>query len=108
MIAVRVAKIALVAAIALFASLVAFGNVTDYNTNFAFVQHVLSMDTIYPFSTIRYRAITNPALHHVAYAVIIAVEVIISVLCWVGAILLARRIRADAAEFNRAKGFAIV
>src|ERR1700678_1396659 len=39
MIAIRAAKVALVAAIALFASLVAFGNLTDYNTNFAFVQH---------------------------------------------------------------------
>ena len=52
MIAIRAAKVALVAAIALFASLVAFGNLTDYDTNFVFVQHVLSMDTIYPSSTI--------------------------------------------------------
>ena len=49
MIAIRVAKTVLVAAMALFASLVAFGNITDYSTNFAFVQHVLSMDTIFPF-----------------------------------------------------------
>jgi len=68
MIALRAAKVALVAAVALFASLVTFGNLTDYNTNFAFVQHVLSMDTIFPFSTIRYRAITSPTLHHAAYA----------------------------------------
>ena len=39
MIAVRAAKIAMVAAIALFATLVSFGNLTDYWTNFAFVQH---------------------------------------------------------------------
>src|SRR5215211_6759756 len=54
-------KIVLVGAIALFASLVAFGNLTDYNTNFVFVQHVLSMDTVFPFSTIKYRAITSPS-----------------------------------------------
>jgi predicted small integral membrane protein len=108
MLAIRIAKAALVAAVALLASLVSFGNLTDYGTNFAFVQHVLSMDTIYPFSTIRYRAITNPALHHVAYAVIIAVEIIIAILCWIGVILLARRIFSDAALFNRAKTFAIV
>jgi predicted small integral membrane protein len=107
MLAIRIAKAALVAAVALLASLVSFGNLTDYGTNFAFVQHVLSMDTIYPFSTIRYRAITNPALHHVAYAVIIAVEIIIAILCWIGVILLARRIFSDAALFNRAKTFAI-
>ena len=77
MIAMRAAKIALVAAIALFASLVAFGNITDYGTNFVFVQHVLSMDTVFPFSTIKYRAITSPALHHAAYVLIIATEVVI-------------------------------
>jgi predicted small integral membrane protein len=104
---IRAAKAALVAAVALLASLVAFGNLTDYNTNFAFVQHVLSMDTIYSFSTIRYRAVGNPALHHVAYAVIIAAEVVTAMLCWIGAVLLARHIRADARVFNRAKTFAI-
>ena len=37
MIITRLSKTALVAAIAFFASLVAFGNITDYGTNFAFV-----------------------------------------------------------------------
>jgi len=46
-----------VAAVAVLVSLVAFGNLTDYDTNFAFVQHVLLMDTIFPNATIRYRAI---------------------------------------------------
>jgi Predicted small integral membrane protein (DUF2165) len=50
MIVMRVAKIIMVAAIALFATLVSFSNLTDYWTNFAFVQHVLSMDTIFPNS----------------------------------------------------------
>ncbi len=85
MIAIRAAKAATVAAIALFASLVTFGNLTDYGTNFAFVQHVLSMDTIFAWSTIGYRAITNPAVQKAAYAVIIAVEAATAVLCWVGA-----------------------
>jgi predicted small integral membrane protein len=107
MIVIRLVKAALVAAIALLVSLVAFGNLTDYGTNFAFVQHVMSMDTIYPFSTIRYRAISAPALHHAAYALIITVEVIMALLCWIGAVLLALQIRADAGVFNRAKTFAI-
>ena len=108
MIAIRVSKIALIAAIALFASLVAFGNLTDYNTNFVFVEHVLSMDTIYPFSTIRYRAITDPALQRAAYAVIIAAEAATAILCWLGAIVLVRNIRAEAGLFNRSKIFAIL
>jgi predicted small integral membrane protein len=107
MIVIRAAKVAMVAAIALFATLVAFGNVTDYGTNFAFVQHVLSMDTIFPGSTITYRAITAPALHHAAYAVIIAVEAFTAVLCWIGAYALLRHLRADAATFNRAKTVAV-
>ena len=60
-----------VAATALPISLVAFGNITDYETNFAFVQHVLAMDTIFPNATIHYRAVTSPGLHHTAYAIII-------------------------------------
>jgi|GraSoiStandDraft_4_1057263.scaffolds.fasta_scaffold1516799_1 predicted small integral membrane protein len=108
MIAIRAAKVALVAAIALFASLVTFGNVTDYNTNFAFVQHVLSMDTIFSFSTIKYRAITEPALHHAAYAVIIAAEGATAVLCWIGTVMLLRQLRADAGAFNRAKTSAVL
>ena len=107
MIAIRAAKAALVAAVALFASLVAFGNLTDYGTNFVFVQHVLSMDTIFQFSIINYRAITNPTLHHAAYAVIIAAEIAIAVLCWIGAVVLVRALRADAAVFNRSKTWAI-
>ena len=78
MIALRAAKAATVAAVALFASLVAFGNLTDYDTNLAFVQHVLSMDTIFRSSTIKYRAITDPALQRAAYALIIATEAAMS------------------------------
>ncbi len=108
MIAIRAAKVAMVAAIALFASLVAFGNLTDYGTNFTFVQHVLSMDTIYPSSTIKYRAITDPNLQRAAYALIIAVEIAVAVLCWIGAFILVREILSDADAFNRAKPAAMV
>ena len=108
MIAIRAAKIAMVAAIALFATLVSFGNLTDYWTNFAFVQHVLSMDTIFPNSEIGYRAITSPALHHLACALIIAAEILTAVLCWIGAVALLRSVRAEAATFHRAKTFALL
>jgi predicted small integral membrane protein len=108
MIAVRAAKIVMVAAIALFATLVTFGNLTDYGTNFVFVQHVLSMDSIFPDSTITHRAIASPALHHAAYALIIAAEGLTALLCWIGAVALLRRLKADAASFNRAKTFAVI
>ncbi|HTP84464.1 MAG TPA: DUF2165 domain-containing protein [Alphaproteobacteria bacterium] len=107
MLTIRAAKAVMVAAIALFASLVAFGNLTDYQTNFVFVQHVLAMDTIFPSSTIKYRAITDPALHRAAYALIIAAEAAVAVLCWAGAAVLVRRLRFDAGTFNRAKAVAV-
>jgi predicted small integral membrane protein len=107
MLALRLAKIAAVAAIALFATLVSFGNVTDYDTNFEFVRHVLSMDTIFPSSTIRYRAITGTRLHHAAYILIIAGEAATAALCWTGTYRLARSLYAEAPTFNRAKTYAV-
>jgi len=107
MIAIRLSKAAMVAAIAFLASLVAFGNITDYWTNFAFVQHVLSMDTVFPETTIRYRAITSPVLHHAAYVLIIAAEAATAVLCWIGAYRLLRAMKAPAAVFNSSKSIAI-
>jgi predicted small integral membrane protein len=48
MIEARIAKLVMVGCLALFALLVAFDNLTDYDTNYAFVRHVLSMDTTFP------------------------------------------------------------
>lgn len=107
MLTIRLSKAAMVAAIALLATLVAFGNITDYWTNFVFVQHVLSMDTVFPETTIRYRAITSPVLHHAAYVLIIAAEAATAVLCWIGAYRLLRAVKAPAAVFNSSKSIAI-
>ena len=103
----RLSKAAAVAAVALLFSLAAFDNITDYGTNLLFVQHVLAMDTIFPNASIRYRAITAPALQYVAYALIIAAEVASAGLCWVGAAQLLRHLRDSGQRFNRAKSTAI-
>ncbi|WP_306580865.1 DUF2165 domain-containing protein [Dokdonella sp.] len=103
----RLSKILTVAAVALYASLVAFGNLTDYGSNLAFVQHVLAMDSVFPDSTTRWRAITDPAVQHLAYALIIASETATALLCWFGAARLWRRRHAPANEFQRAKSVAI-
>ena len=100
-------KVLMVAAIALLASLVTFGNLTDYGINLAFVGHVLSIDTIFPFSKIGYRAITSVELHQIAYVGIIAMEAATAFLCWIGAGLLVRHIRTEARIFNRAKTVAV-
>jgi predicted small integral membrane protein len=107
MVIVRTSKTIMVAAIALWVSLVAFGNITDYGTNFAFVEHVLSMDSVFPETTVRYRAITSPLLHHVAYILIIATETLMALLCWVGVFRMLQSLQASAIAFKNAKGFAI-
>jgi predicted small integral membrane protein len=104
---VRLSKILLVAAIAFTASLVTFGNITDYDTNWSFVVHVLSMDTIFPNSTIHYRAITSPTLQKLAYCLIIAAELATAILCWIGAAAMLRSALAPAPHFARAKTWAI-
>src|SRR5690349_820756 len=70
----RIAKAIMVASLALFALLVAFDNLTDYDTNYAFVRHVLSMETTFPGNALLYRRVTSPVLWQAGYALIIAGE----------------------------------
>jgi predicted small integral membrane protein len=105
MIVVRLCKIALVAAIALFFTLVAFGNITDYSSNWQFVRHVLSMDTIVPDSKLRWRAITDPALQQAGYWLIIATQMSVAVLLWLGCCRLLAAV--GRVEFARAKTLAV-
>ncbi|WP_428374339.1 DUF2165 family protein [Lichenicoccus sp.] len=70
----RTAKIGMVFSLAAFALLVAFNNVTDTRSNFLFVQHVLDMDTTFPGSALRWRALRLPLEWHAAYLAIILGE----------------------------------
>lgn len=106
MIIFRLCKIVLVAAIALFFTLVAFGNITDYQSNWQFVQHVLSMDTTFPESSLRWRAISDPTFQAAAYQAIIATEVVIAALLWLSAVLLLLKLTSP--DFNRAKSLGVV
>ena len=102
----RWSKIVLVFSVALFSMLVVFNNLTDYGSNYAFVSHVLSMDTTFPGNNGMWRAITWPFLHHVAYGIIMVNECVISLLCWIGTCKLYRA-RAHASRFNQEKKLAI-
>ena len=105
MILVRLCKIALVGSVAFFFSLVAYGNIADYDANWQFVQHVLSMDTTFPNSSLRARAITDPALQTGGYWLIIATEALVAVLLWAGALRLLAVIGSR--QFDRAKAIAV-
>jgi predicted small integral membrane protein len=108
MIETRIAKVVMIASIAVFALLVAFDNLTDYETNYAFVRHVLSMDTTFPGNALLYRRITSPALWQAGYALIIAGEGSTGIALAVATISLARRLRSESVRFNHVKRFAII
>lgn len=108
MIEARIAKIVMVGCLALFALLVTFDNLTDYQTNYAFVLHVLSMDTTFPGNTLVYRRMTSPGLWQAAYAVIIAGEGLTGVVLAIGVVAMSRCLRLPAVRFNRAKRFVII
>lgn len=101
----RLSKLVMVLAFALYASLVACGNLTDYNSNFTLVAHVLTMDTTLPGNQGLWRAIHTPAIHHTVYGLIIGAELVIAALCWCGGFRLYKNIK-DPTAFNRAKGLA--
>ncbi len=93
---VPVVAATLVALNGLYILLVAFGNITDFGTNQAFVHHVLAMDTTNfgaPSGTeldpdVMWRAITNPTVQNIAYIGLIiwesvtAVVLIAAVVFW--------------------------
>lgn len=108
MFAIRLVKTALVASTALFALLVAYNNLADYDTNYAFVRHTLSMDTIFPSSTLKGRAITSPTLWALGYWSIIAAEAATGLVLAYGAFRLARALRAPASVFAAAKPYVVV
>ncbi|PWJ76942.1 putative small integral membrane protein [Pseudaminobacter salicylatoxidans] len=104
----RYSKIVMCLCLAAFAFLVAFGNITDYGSNYAFVQHVLSMDTTFPGNALMYRSITNPALWTAGYWLIIAGEALTCILFLIAAWRLWQARMASGAVFNQAKRFVVV
>jgi predicted small integral membrane protein len=107
MLILRLAKVAVVAALACYALLVALNNVVDYGSNYEFVRHVLSMDTTFPNNALLHRAITDETVWRLAYAAIIATEWATGLLLAAGALALLVRLRAPAQAFNRAKAWAV-
>ncbi len=105
MMATRIAKIVMVGSLAAFAFIITYDNLIDYDSNFQFVRHVLSMDTTFPGNTLRGRAITQPTLWHLAYGLIILGEALTFALFATATVALLRALRADAAIFQRAKRY---
>ncbi len=108
MIEARIVKVIMVGCLALFALLVTYDNLTDYDTNYAFVRHVLTMDTTFLGNALLDRRITSPTLWQAGYALIIAGEGLTGAVLALAAVVLDRRLLSDTAAFNRAKRFVYI
>lgn len=104
----RLAKIALLGGLVVYYALVVLNNLTDFNSNYQFVHHVLAMDTTFPGNHGMGRAITAPRLQLFFYFGIIAWEIVTTVLLGWGVTRLYRARRAASAVFDRAKDVALL
>ncbi len=103
---VRVCQILFVALIGAFALLVALNNLRDPKSNLRFVQHLMSMDTVFSETRLKRRAVLSPRAHRVAFGLIVAVQAVTALLCLAGAVLLALALGTGSAEFHAAKALA--
>lgn len=103
----RATKVSLVLAVALFYTFVVFNNLTDYDTNYQFVRHVLMMDSTVPGNHGVWRALNGSGWHTAFYVGIITWESVVMLLCWAGGWQLVRQFSSPAGAFERAKRVAI-
>lgn len=89
----QLTKAAIAFAVGFFCLLVGYDNIVDFNTNYQFVDAVLSMDQMEPFFSgskdIEARAITSTNVHLVAYWIIIVGELVTGSICIIGALIMA-------------------
>ena len=82
-----------------------FNNLTDFNSNYQLVRHVLMMDTTFPGNHGMGRAFTSPAVDTSFYLAIIAWEIATAILLWLGCATLLRALHRPAVNFGRLSGF---
>lgn len=87
----------------LFGLFVFAGNLMDYNSNYQFVVHVLSMDTTFEGNALMWRAIDNPVIHQIGYIGIILAEGVFAALGLIGGVKLFLRRNADFRAYDRAR-----
>jgi len=104
---VRLSKAVLTLSLGIFLLIVGIDNILDYGINLTFVQHVMSMDTTFPESTLRWRAVTADWAHQVAYGLIVASELMIGIVCVIGAWRLYVARTAPGPSFRQAKSLAM-
>lgn len=103
---IQTLQILLVFLVGAFAALVTWNNIADPRSNLRFVEHLMRMDTIFPDSRLRSRAIQSPLLHRLTFGAIVVVEGLTAVACLAGALRLALSWGAPADVFHAAKDWA--
>ncbi len=104
-VALRLLKVFVLLSAGLFGFFVFLGNLMDYNSNYQFVLHVLSMDTTFEGNSLMWRAIESSTFHTIAYWGLIIAEAIFSLLAFMGAFNMLKKLKAPARQFNNAKAF---
>lgn len=104
-IALRLLKAVTLLLAGLFGFFVFAGNLMDYNSNYEFVHHVLSMDTTFEGNSLMWRAFESTTVHTIAYWGLIIAEGIFSVLAFIGVYHMLKNIKASGRKFNQSKSF---
>jgi predicted small integral membrane protein len=99
----RQIKILFGTSVGLYMCLVCFNNITEYDSNFQFVQMVSTMEDVSSKERTGWRSINSETLHHIMYLFIILWEITIAVLITGGAFKMIKKLKSGAVEFNHAK-----
>ncbi len=105
--AFRLSKCLLLLGVTGFYLLVVFNNLTDYDSNYQFVHHVLLMDSTFKGNAGMWRAVPSTRLQHIFYDSIILWETVTTGLLSWGALTMLRHLRSPAAIFHRDKQIAV-
>lgn len=103
----RLSKIVSLFIVGFYMLLVVTNNLTDYDSNFAFVSNVMSMNDTFSDTPPPYRTIKQSSLHHFFYVGIILCEACIMLLCLRGVWELWKNRMANKASFGAAKKWGI-
>jgi predicted small integral membrane protein len=104
----RAAKVLLLAGVGIFYALVVFNNLTDFDSNYQFVHHVLAMDTTFPGNHGMWRALPSSRFQLAFYLSIIGWEIANTMLLVWGVVRLLRAIKLPSSAFNAAKGVPVL
>lgn len=88
---------------ACYISLVCFNNLTDYWSNFSFVQNVTGMEGVFAKEKTGWRAIQNPILHHIVYIALILFELSTAAVLFTGSAKMICNYKATSVAVNHSK-----